>query len=94
MPQLSDQEKRLIQEHPVSCDRQHAPTLGTMVEGQRATGEEGDGGAEAEKEIGAVCKTMRGLSLASSEHERTPSMSDKLQASGLHTQKSLDRASF
>jgi hypothetical protein len=36
-----------------------------------------------------VCKTMRGLSLASRERERTPSVSDKLQASGLYTQKSL-----
>ena len=97
--QLSDEEKRGIHEQRVSCDRLQAPALGTLVEGQRATGEEGDGGAEAEKEIGAVCKTMRGLSLASreherippvsSEHERTPSMSDKLQTSGLCTQKSL-----
>ena len=89
IPQLSDEEKRVIQEQRVSCDRLKAPALGTLVEGQRATGEEGNGRAVAEKEFGAVCNTMRGLSLASGEHERTPSMSDLLQASGLCTQKSL-----
>lgn len=99
LAQLSDEEKRVIEEHQVPFagsererereNRQHAQAPGTLVEGQRATDEEADGGAEAEKEIGAVCKTMRGLSLASRERERTPSVSDKLQASGLYTQKSL-----
>jgi hypothetical protein len=76
LAQLSDEEKRVIEEHQVPLagsererereNRQHAQAPGTLVEGQRATDEEADGGAEAERRSVlcarpcAACHSRRG----------------------------------